>query len=93
MTQDPQISAKSALQTIQQRYARIAEEILDRWGTDRLEPYIDSLLIDDRGNRSGFPPEVAQALLMLSSEHSRRYPPAASADPWHWTDPTTAKPR
>lgn len=93
MSQEQQISAKSALQAIERRYARIAEEILSRWGTDQLEPYIDGLLIDDRGNRSGFPPEVAEALLTLSSEHSRRYPRAASQDPWHWTDPTTTKPR
>lgn len=89
--EQPKQVAGSALRLIEQQYPRIAAEIRDRWGTEQFDLYLDSLLIDDRGNRSGFPPDVAEALLTLSSEHTRRYPRSASQDPWHWSDPTSSK--
>ena len=47
-----------------------------------LRPVAEGLLIDDRGSRHGFPPEVVEALLALSRQHSERFgfPPPAVED-------------
>jgi hypothetical protein len=54
-------------------YPRIAERIGILWGTPQLDAYLDQLLIDDRGNRQGFPPPVVAALLEISGQHQRQY--------------------
>jgi ankyrin repeat protein len=55
------------------------------WGTPELAPYFNSLFVDDRGGRAGFPAEVMQDILMLSRLHERlqtAQKPARKADPW-----------
>ena len=51
---------------LERHFARIANEIVSRWGTDRIEPYMNSLLIDTRGGRQGFPADVLDDLVCLS---------------------------
>jgi hypothetical protein len=67
---------------LEAKFPRIAETIRDLWGSARLDRYLDQLLIDDRGNRNGFPPEVVEALLVLSRRHSERLglPPTVMED-------------
>jgi hypothetical protein len=63
-------------------FPRIAKTIRELWGKPALDSYFDQLLIDDRGNRHGFPADVVDALLLLSREHRERYgfPPPAIED-------------
>ena len=61
------------------KFPRIAQAIRELWGRSELDRYLDGLIIDDRGGRHGFPPEVVEALLMLSRLHRERHgfaPPA-----------------
>lgn len=54
------------------RYARIANLLAAMWADPRaFDAYMDSLLTDKRGNRQGFPPEVARELATLALAHSR----------------------
>jgi len=58
---------------LEAKFPRIAETIRGLWGHSELDRYLDHLLIDDRGDRHGFPPEVVEALLVLSRRHLERY--------------------
>jgi hypothetical protein len=54
------------------RYARIANLLAATWADPRaFDAYMDSLLTDKRGNRQGFPPEVARELATLALAHSK----------------------
>ena len=78
---------QQAIRLVAVRFPRIAQEIRARWGKDGFDDYVDKLLIDDRGGRAGFPPDVAEALLILSREHGQRFPRASAKANWIWSDP------
>ena len=50
---------------LEKHYLRIMNELLSRWGSPRFEPYANQLIIDERGSRKGFSPEVIAELLFL----------------------------
>lgn len=52
---------------IERRFSRIANELVKRWQRDDIDAYLNSLMLDDRGNRQGFPPEVLEEIMFLSS--------------------------
>jgi hypothetical protein len=52
---------------LERRFARIARELVRRWHQGDVDDYLDRLLIDDRGNRMGFPHEVLEELIFLAS--------------------------
>jgi hypothetical protein len=58
---------------LEAKFPRIAKSVRELWGTPQLDDYLDRLLIDDRGDRHGFPPEVVEALLTLSHRHAAQY--------------------
>jgi hypothetical protein len=48
------------------RYPRIANKLADLWKRPlQCERYLDELLLDHRGNRQGFPPDVATEIAAL----------------------------
>lgn len=51
---------------IEKRFPRIARELCNRWQSDEIDDYIDSLLLDDRGDRMGFPIDVLDELMFLA---------------------------
>lgn len=52
------------------RYYRIMDKILTYWTEpESMNGYISSLIIDDRGDRAGFPEEVLNELLMIQKIH------------------------
>ena len=55
-------TAESALES---RYSRIAKTLTELWGKPDCEPYLLSLVFDERGGRQGFPMDVADELLLL----------------------------
>jgi len=61
--------------------ARIADRIESIWGTSEAVSYLNSLIIDYRGNRSGFPRSVMSSLLKLYSAHPSLGQPDGS-NPW-----------
>ena len=61
------------------RYPRIANNIADLWRrVARCEEYLDTLVVDRRGNRSGFPPDIAQELNNLRGFYAELHPAGRS---------------
>jgi len=54
---------------IAQTYPHILARITDLWGTAALDAYLDSLMLNDREGRQGFPPDVAMEIFHLISVH------------------------
>jgi hypothetical protein len=49
-------------------YPRIFNKIAELWGKPlQCEKYLDELLMDERGTRKGFPPDVAAELTVLKT--------------------------
>ena len=52
--------------TLARRFPRIANSIAELWPRiAECEEYLDTLVVDRRGGRTGFRPEVAQELTVL----------------------------
>lgn len=52
-------------------YPRIAERVAQMWGREALVVFLNDLLFDTRGDREGFPPDVAHELFVIQREHDR----------------------
>lgn len=63
-------------------FPRIYQNLVTMWGTGPSEAYLDSLIMDDRGNRQGFPPDVLRALLVLQRVHFQTFGTFKKVDPW-----------
>lgn len=50
---------------LERQFKRIADKIAESWPTPACARYVDSLLVDSRGGRQGFPPEVISELFLL----------------------------
>jgi len=62
------------------RFPRIANSIAELWPRGaRCEEYLVTLVVDQRGDRTGFPPEVAQELTALHSHFSELHSGMRSA--------------
>lgn len=56
-------------------YPRIANKLADIWRrVARCEEYLDTLVVDLRGNRAGFPPDVARELNNLRGYYAELHP-------------------
>lgn len=56
---------------LEEKYSRIFNRIMDLWGMMELEEYFSELMVDKRGGRQGFPPDVLNDILTLSRIHGR----------------------
>jgi tankyrase len=57
------------------RFPRIANRLEETWRrVARCEDYFDTLVADSRGNRRGFPSEVAQELSKLRGFYAELHP-------------------
>src|SRR5258705_10876502 len=57
------------------RFPRIANTIAELWRrVARCEEYLNALAVDSRGNRKGFPPDVAQELTNLRDFYPNLHP-------------------
>jgi hypothetical protein len=62
------------------RFPRIANSIAELWRrVARCEEYLDTLVVDTRGNRTGFPLEVARELAALRGYYAELHPQNRSA--------------
>lgn len=75
-------------QALEAKYSRVFNKIMAMWGTEALEAHFSDLIVDKRGGRQGFPPEVAADIILLSRLHTRVLEsagmkrPETSGDPW-----------
>jgi hypothetical protein len=67
---------------IEQRYPRIAATIRDLWGKRALDVYFNQLVVDERGGREGFHPDVLAAILEVARLHSQRFSLDTAVSPW-----------
>jgi len=54
---------------LEEKFARIVEKIAELWDNPHIDSYFAELLIDNRGNRAGFAPEIATEIFLLSVAH------------------------
>jgi hypothetical protein len=54
-----------AIPSLELNFPRIAAEISRLWGWGQCEPYLSSLILNERPDRHGFDPEVMDELMML----------------------------
>jgi len=75
-------------QALEGKYSRVFNKIIGMWGTESLEEHFSDLIMDKRGGRKGFPPDVAADIILLSRLHSRILEvagmkrPESGGDPW-----------
>lgn len=69
---------------LEARFARIVNRIAELWLTPQLEHYFNDLLVDRRGGRQGFPPEIMRELMTLYATHTSTVSANAKdpLDPW-----------
>jgi hypothetical protein len=69
------------------QFPDIIEKLVNLWENAEIDKYLDELIFDNRGNRRGFPPEVADDLWKL---HHYRLKLASDSNPtvqsgyWVW---------
>jgi len=57
------------------QFPRIANKLCELWKRPaQCDVYLKKLIIDDRGTRKGFPPEVAKELSVLAEHYASVYP-------------------
>lgn len=78
----PRVEPYRPLPIVAAQYPRIAEAIRQLWGTPEADAFFNRMLIDERGNRAGFPPEVVRALLALSELHQQAFRYRKPEDIW-----------
>jgi len=54
---------------LDERYPHILERIAQLWGTTQIDNYLQELLLDSRGGREGFAPDVMRDLMYLQGLH------------------------
>ena len=68
---------------LEQKYPHVFQKMIELWGTVSMRPYFDELIMSNRPNRLGFPPEVVTeiwaqgevALLRQRAEAAGLWPP------------------
>jgi hypothetical protein len=84
---------------LEAKYIRIFNRIMELWETVELEEYLSELMVDKRGGRQGFPPDVLNDILTLSRIHGRileldqRYRPTLIASRADRVQPQGFRPR
>ena len=59
------MATNTQISELEQHFPRIAEEFVKRWHTPMFEPFCYQLIVDERGNRKGFPALVFDEILAL----------------------------
>jgi len=58
-----------ALSELEQAFPHIVRNVVDKWGRRDCLAYIDSLMVDDRGGRKGFPFGALDDIMLLRVVH------------------------
>lgn len=65
---------------LEKQFPRIAQQITLMWGAPDFPKFLSSLMIDDRGDRKGFPKEVLEEMLFLHTIHDAKVGRSAASD-------------
>lgn len=67
---------------LESKYPRILAKIISLWITPGMSDYFGDLMVSDRSDRAGFPPEVAAEIIRLSLVHASQHVPNKKPDIW-----------
>ncbi|MEZ0237202.1 MAG: hypothetical protein ACAH06_04000 [Methylophilaceae bacterium] len=59
---------------LEQKYPHVFHKLVEFWGTTDMRPYFDELIMSNRPNRLGFPPETVTEIWALSKLYSTLHP-------------------
>lgn len=65
---------QEVLSALEAKFPRIISKLNDLWPTRECGQFLDSLIIDDRGGREGFAPEVMEEILFLKEIIQHHHP-------------------
>ncbi|MBI3222843.1 MAG: ankyrin repeat domain-containing protein [Nitrosomonadales bacterium] len=66
---------------LEQQYPRVFGKLMELWDSTDIDAYFIDLLVSDRPDRQGFPPDVASDIVYLSMIHARQRG-RDEVDPW-----------
>ena len=66
---------------LERQYPRVFRKLMDLWDSDDIDAYFLDLMVSDRPDRQGFPPDVASDIVYLSMVHERQRG-RDEVDPW-----------
>lgn len=58
---------------LEQQYPRVLDRIMELWDSTDIDAYFTDLMVSNRPDRKGFPPQVASDIMYLSSVHGRQH--------------------
>jgi hypothetical protein len=67
---------------LESAFPRIASTVRDKWGKQALDEYFAKLVVDDRGGRQGFPPDVLSAIMEIARLHGEQHRFSRPICPW-----------
>lgn len=67
---------------LESKYPRILETIMSLWDEDEIDNYFLELMVSDRGDRIGFPADVAADIMHLSLVHAAQEAPDKARNIW-----------
>jgi hypothetical protein len=67
---------------VERSFPRIAATIRQLWGKRALDEYFAKLVVNERGERQGFPPDILAAILEIAWLHNERFRFPESGCPW-----------
>jgi len=67
---------------LENKYPRLLEQIMTLWDSDEIDGFFMALMLDERGNRVGFPPDVAAEIMHLSLVHASQESPDKNKGIW-----------
>ncbi|MCU0897151.1 MAG: hypothetical protein MUC55_06590 [Burkholderiales bacterium] len=67
---------------LESAFPRIASVVRDKWGKRALDEYFAKLVVDDRGGRQGFPPDVLSAIMEIARLHGEQHRFSRPMCPW-----------
>jgi hypothetical protein len=68
---------------IWEQFPRVGERITLMWGSVELQKYLNNIIIDERGDRHGFPAPVLSALLQIYKRHAKMVPEEKTENIWN----------
>ena len=68
----PEPRDPNSISALEKRFPRIVDKIVLMWGTQEFPDFLNSMMIDKRGDRQGFPLEVLEEMMFLTTLHDFR---------------------
>lgn len=67
---------------LESKYPRILDTIMSLWDGNEIDDYFMGLMVSDRSDRVGFPPDVAAEIMHLSLVHAAQEAPDRNKELW-----------